>query len=159
MPLFGDESKELAFGVRLRLEGRTVLGDGDEALREEGDDLGITECLPTGGDTVVSSATEWVTVHRPEKDRLAGLGSNAARLPKIDLPRDRLPPQLVRVRSNLRGDGAEVRYRRVGDHKREFFPSALVTDQWCANAVATISDGTALRSWGACGSVHPMNRP
>ena len=64
-------------------------------MGEERDDIGIAECQPTGGDTVVSSAAEGVAVHRPQEDWPADLEGQASRLPEVGLPRDCLPLEFI----------------------------------------------------------------
>ena len=153
MPLFGNKPEERTLGIGLRLQRGAVLGDGDEPLGEDRDDLRVAECLPTGGDTVVSGATERVPVHRPEEYRLAGLGCAAARLPDIDLPRDSLPSQLVRMRGDLRGDGA-----KVGRGTRTHVLLLLLgtgIGGWKRYRAATVPPlplGASLRDWAVVGA-------
>ena len=119
VPLFGDEAEELTLGIGLRLQRRAILRHRQEALGEERDDIGIAECQPTGGDTVVSSAAEGVSVHRPQEDWPADLEGQASRLPKVGLPRDRLPLEFIGMRLDGGNDVAE-RGRRPSQSPRSF---------------------------------------
>src|SRR5690606_26316840 len=96
VPLLDDVPEELPLVVCLSLERRAVLRDRDEPLARELDDGGIAEDRLTAGHAVVSGTAQRVAVHRPQKDRLAGLYRDAAGIPDIRLPGNLPPACLVR---------------------------------------------------------------
>jgi hypothetical protein len=68
MPLLGDLLKEEAFRVLPALQTPDLIGHGNE-LGSQFLDTGLIEDEPSLVDSVVSGATEWMAVHRPQQHR------------------------------------------------------------------------------------------